>query len=48
MVESFKTARIGYTHLLVAVDKFIKWVVAKPIKILDGATVTKFVIEIVI
>src|SRR5680860_766041 len=46
MVGPFKTARGGLTHLLVAVDKFTKWVEAKPIKKLDGATATKFIVEI--
>ena len=32
MVGPFKTARGGLTHLLVAVDKFTKWIEAKPIK----------------
>ena len=35
------------THLLVAVDKFTKWVEAKPIKKLDGPTTTKFLKEII-
>ena len=35
------------THLLVAVDKYTKWVEAKPIKKLDGKTALKFVIEII-
>ena len=38
MVGPFKTAPGGYTHLLLAVDKFTKWVESKPIKKLDGAT----------
>ena len=46
MVGPFKTARGGLTHLLVPVDKFTKWVEAKPIKKLDGATATKFIVEI--
>ena len=46
MVGPFKTASGGLTHLLVAVDKFTKWVEAKPIKKLDGAMATKFMVEI--
>ena len=42
MVGPFKTARSGMTHLLVAVDKFTKWIEAKPIKKLDGYTVITF------
>ena len=42
MVGPFKTAPGGYTHLLVDVDKFTKWVEAKPIKKLDGATAANF------
>ena len=42
MVGPFKTAPGGYTHLLEAVDKFTKWVEAKPIKKLDGATAANF------
>ena len=42
MVGKFKTSRSGFTHLLVAIDKFMKWVEAKPIKKCDGATTTKF------
>ena len=34
-VGPFKTARGGMTHLLVAVDKFTKWIEARPIKKLD-------------
>ena len=30
------------TYLLVAVDKFTKWIEAKPIKKLDGPTAVKF------
>ena len=47
MIVSFKTARSGNTHLLVAVDKFTKWIEAKPIKKLDGPTVVKFFTDII-
>jgi hypothetical protein len=35
-------------HLLVAVDKFTKWVEAKPIRKLDEKTALKFVKDIVV
>jgi hypothetical protein len=43
MVGPLKIARLGFTHLLVAVDKLTKWVEAKPIRKLDGKTALKFV-----
>jgi hypothetical protein len=42
MVGPLKTAPLGFTYLLVAVDKFTKWVEAKPIRKLDGKTALKF------
>jgi hypothetical protein len=36
------------THLLVAVDKFTKWIEAKPIKKLDGSSTIKFFNEIIV
>ena len=48
MVGPFKTARGGLTHLLVAVDKYTKWVKARPIKKLVGPTTVKFIVELVI
>ena len=36
------------THLLVAIDKFTKWIEARPIKKLDGPTVVRFITRIVI
>jgi hypothetical protein len=48
MVGLLKTAPLGFTHLLVAVDKFTKWVEAKPIRKLDGKTTLKFVKDIVV
>jgi ribonuclease HI/transposase InsO family protein len=47
MVGPFRTARGSLTHLLVAVDKYTKWVEAKPVAKVDGATATKFVIDII-
>ena len=34
------------THLLVAVDKFTKWIEAKPIKKLNGPTAVTFITDI--
>src|SRR3954468_9152790 len=48
MVGPFKTARGGMTHLLVAVDKFTKWIEARPIKKLDGPTAVKFIMDITV
>ena len=42
-----RTGASGFTHLLVAVDKFTKWIEAKPIKKLDSRTSIKFMKEIV-
>ena len=36
------------THLLVAVDKFTKWIEARPIKKLDGPTAVRFVEDITV
>ena len=46
MVGPFKTARGGMTHLLVVVDKFTKWIEARPIKKLDGPTAVTFIADI--
>src|ERR1044071_9949455 len=46
MVGPFKRARSGMMHLLVAVDKFTKWIEARPIKKLDGPTAVKFSADI--
>src|SRR4051812_16491718 len=38
MVGLLRTGRSGFTHVLVAVDKFTKWIEAKPIKNLEAST----------
>jgi hypothetical protein len=48
MVGPLKTAPSRFMHLLVEVDKFTKWVEAKPIRKLDGKTALKFVKDIVV
>jgi hypothetical protein len=47
MVGPFKTTLGGLTHMLVAMDKFTKWIKAKPIKKLDGSSTIKFFNEII-
>ncbi|MDE4668595.1 DDE-type integrase/transposase/recombinase, partial [Klebsiella pneumoniae] len=48
IVGPLKIACSGFTHLLVAVDKFTKSIEAKPIKKLDGAMALKFVKDLVV
>ena len=48
MVGPFKIARSGMTHLLVAVDKFTKWIEAKPIKKLNDPTVVTLIVDITV
>ena len=43
MVGPLRKSSSGMTHLLVVVDKFMKWIEAKPIKKLDGPTAVKFI-----
>jgi hypothetical protein len=42
MVGPFKWSKCKNTHLLVAVDKFTKWVEAEPVSHCDAATTVKF------
>lgn len=46
MYGPFPIGQSGFTHLLVAVDKFTKCIEAKPIKKLDSGTTIKFMIDI--
>ena len=48
MVGPLQAAPCGFTHLLVAVDKFTKWIEAKPIRNIDGATALRFVRDLVV
>src|SRR4051812_29650741 len=48
MVGPFRTAKYGFTHLLVMVDKFTKWIEAKPVTSCDGATARRFVENVII
>src|SRR3954463_803615 len=47
MVGPFKTGRSCFTHLLIAVDKFTKWIKDKPIKNLDSSTAISFIRELI-
>jgi hypothetical protein len=46
MIEPFKKAEGGYTHILVAIDKFTKWIEYKPIASLSSAKAVEFIQEI--
>src|SRR4051794_33063243 len=49
MVGKLKRSSLGGCEfLLVAVDKFSKWIEAKPVKKADGATALKFVRDLVV
>ena len=43
MVGPFKRSKDKKTHLLVAVDKFTKWVEAEPVRKCDAATTVQFI-----
>ena len=47
MVGPLRTGRSGFTHVRVAVDKFTKWIEAKPIKNLDACTTISFIRELI-
>ena len=47
MVGPLKKALGGFTHLLVAVDKFTKWIEAKPITNIRSTEAVKFFIDII-
>jgi hypothetical protein len=43
MIRPFKKAQGGYTHVLVAIDKFTKWIEYKPIASLTSAKAVEFI-----
>ena len=47
MVGPFKKAPGGFTHLFVAVDKFTKWIEAKPVLKLMSAQAVSFIFDII-
>ncbi|MCL0149156.1 DDE-type integrase/transposase/recombinase, partial [Klebsiella pneumoniae] len=47
MVGPFKRAVGGYTHLFVAIDKFSKWIEAKPVVTITADNARDFFINIV-
>ena len=47
MVGPLRTGRSGFTHVLVAVDKFTKWIKAKPIKNLEVSAAMSFIRELI-
>jgi transposase InsO family protein len=46
MIKPFQKAQGGYTHILVAIDKFTKWIEYNPIASLTSAKAVEFIQEI--
>jgi hypothetical protein len=46
LVGPFKKAIGGFTHIFIAVDKFIKWVKVKPAASITAAKAVEFIREI--
>ena len=47
MVGPLKKGPGGFTHLLIAVDKFTKWIEAKPITYIRSEEAIKFFLDII-
>jgi hypothetical protein len=43
MIGPFKKSQGGYTHILVAIDKFTKWIEYKPIASLTSTKAVEFI-----
>ncbi|KAK1686994.1 hypothetical protein QYE76_047842 [Lolium multiflorum] len=48
LLREIHQGECGLTNLLVMIDKFTKWIEAKPIKKLDGSTAVTFLKEIIV
>ena len=48
MVGPLQKASGGYTHLFIAIDKFTKWIEAKPITMITAAKAKEFFQDIVV
>jgi hypothetical protein len=46
MIGPFTTAPGGFTHMLVAINKFTKWIKYKPIAMLSADQVVTFICDI--
>jgi IS30 family transposase len=46
LVGPFKTAPRGYKHILVAVDKFTKWIEVRAVSTVTSKEATKFIEDI--
>ena len=46
LVGPLKRVPRGYTHLLVAMDKFIKWIEARPISVIKSEQAVQFFLDI--
>ena len=47
MVGPLRTGRSGFTHVLVMMDKFTKWIEAKPVKTAEPGPVIDFISGVV-
>jgi hypothetical protein len=47
LVGPFKKGKGGFTHIFIAVDKFIKWIEVKPTGSITTAKVVEFIREII-
>jgi hypothetical protein len=46
LVGSFKKAKDGFTHIFIAVDKFMKWIEVKPATSITADKVVEFIKEL--
>ena len=47
MVGPLKRAPMGYTHLLVTIDKYTKWIEARPIYVIKSEQAVLFFLDII-